>query len=98
MKLFAASALLLTIAATSAVAVDAPDGPPPKGTVCFARSLRDTEQIPMFCKGLGNMASVAEIYERGYRVVSTGITPEAGTGTVWLIIEKTRAVDVVANR
>jgi hypothetical protein len=59
-----------------------------KGTVCFANSLRDTEHIAIFCKGLGKFASVAEIYERGYRVVSSGVLPETAISTVFLIIEE----------
>lgn len=63
---------------------------PVKGTVCFAQTLRDTEHVAIFCKGLGKFASIAEIYERGFRVVSSGIVAEAGigTGTVFLIIEE----------
>ena len=79
-----------TLAAVSIFsnAAEAAETGPIKGTVCFANSLRDTERVAIACKGLGKFASVAEIYERGYRVVSSGVLPEAGTGTVFLIIEE----------
>lgn len=81
-------AVILAACGVSANASDAPTSPPPKGTVCFANSLRNTEQIAISCKGLGKFNSIAEIYERGYRVVSSGVLPEAGTGTVFFFIEE----------
>lgn len=69
-------------------ASDASASTAPKGTVCFANSLRNTEQIAISCKGLGKFNSIAEIYERGYRIVSSGVLPEAGTGTVFFFIEE----------
>jgi hypothetical protein len=72
------------------LATDAPAGAPPKGTVCFSNAIRNTEQIPISCKNFGKFSSVAEIYERGYRVVSSGVLPEAGTGTVFFFIEERR--------
>jgi len=82
-------AAILALSAASAFAADAPTGPLPKGTTCFSGSLRDTEQSPMSCKGIGKVANVAAIYELGYRVVSTVLLHESGMGTVVLIIEKT---------
>jgi hypothetical protein len=85
-RIFIAATLaaLCSFATTSSSAQTSPM----KGTVCFANSLRDTEHVAISCKGLGKFASVAEIYERGFRVVSSGVLPEAGTGTVFLIIEE----------
>lgn len=59
-----------------------------KGTVCFSNQIRDTEKVNIFCKGLGKFVSVAEIYERGFRIVSSGVLPEAGTNTVFFFIEE----------
>ncbi len=60
---------------------------PPKGTICFAgNSLRNLKDVPMGCVGLGRMSSIAEIYERGYRVVATGT--EVGGLTNYFIIEQ----------
>jgi hypothetical protein len=87
-KIVLCALVLVGSSAISAVAADAPAGPAPKGTVCFSNALRNTEAVPISCKGLGKFASVAEIYDRGYRVVSTGVITEAGTGTVYLIIEE----------
>jgi hypothetical protein len=81
-------AVILAACGVSANASDATTSPPPKGTVCFSNSLRNTEQIAISCKGLGKFNSIAEIYERGYRVVSSGVLPEAGTGTVFFFIEE----------
>lgn len=72
------------------LAADAPPSPPPKGTVCFSNAIRNTEQVPIFCKNVGKFSSVGDIYERGYRVVSSGVLPEAGTGTVFFFIEERR--------
>jgi hypothetical protein len=71
----------VTISASAQIA-------PVKGTVCFAVSIREAERSPIACKGLGKFASVAEIYEHGYRVVSSGVLPETPAGTVFLIIEE----------
>jgi hypothetical protein len=69
---------------TSALAQTAPL----KGTICFAASIREADKSPIACKGLGKFLSVAEIYEHGYRVVSSGVLPETPAGTVFLIIEE----------
>lgn len=88
MKKCTFGAVILAACGAAANASDAPTSPPPKGTVCFANSLRNTEQVAISCKGLGKFTSIAEIYERGYRVVSSGVLPEAGTGTVFFFIEE----------
>jgi len=85
--LFAATLAAVSVFANAAETVKTG---PIKGTVCFANSLRDTERVAIYCKGLGEFASVAEIYERGFRIVSSGVLPEAGTGAVFLIIEERR--------
>jgi hypothetical protein len=78
-----------------ATAADAAEAGPVKGTVCFTNSLRDTERSPISCKGLSaKFASVAEIYERGYRVVSSGVVPDVTAVTVFLIIEEMRHVGI----
>lgn len=77
-----AAILLLEIAPVAAQPA------PLKGTVCFANLQRDSEQGSISCKGLGKFASVAEIYDRGYRVVSSGVLPSSGPGTAFLIIEE----------
>jgi len=81
-------ALILPVLTISVWAADTPTAPPPKGTICFSNSIRNTDQIPISCKGLGKFSSIAEIYDRGFRVVSSGVIPEAGIGTVFLIIEE----------
>jgi opacity protein-like surface antigen len=81
-------AVIVAACGSAANASDAPTPPPPKGTVCFANSLRNTEQVGIWCKALGKFSSIADIYERGYRVVSSGVLPEAGTGTVFFFIEE----------
>ena len=81
------SAVILTATCASSGAADVPAGSAPKGTICYgANGLRTVETQPISCRGLGKFASVAEIYERGYRVVTSGVLPEAG-GTIYLIIE-----------
>ena len=81
-------AVILAASCTAANATEATTSSPPKGTVCFSYTLRNTEQGGISCKGLGKFSSVAEIYERGYRVVSSGVLPEAGAGTVFFFIEE----------
>ena len=81
------SAVILAALSTSSGAVDAPASGVPKGTICYgSNGLRTADAQPITCKGLGRFTSVADIYERGYRVVTSGVLPEAG-GTVFLIIE-----------
>ena len=88
MKIVPSTALLLAALAGQALAAaDKAMGPPPKGTICFVNSIRHTNQVPLFCEGLGDFESIAAIYERGYRVTATGSLEEAGTG-IYLIIEK----------
>jgi hypothetical protein len=88
MKIVCCLAVIAAVLSFTAFAADPPPGGPPKGTVCFAMTLRNTEQAHIACKGLGKFSSVAEIYEKGYRVVSSGVFPEAGVSTVFLIIEE----------
>ena len=71
-----------------AVAAGALDAGPIKGTVCFANQIRDTEKVPILCKGLGKFANVSDLYERGYRVVSSTVLQEAGVNTVVFFIEE----------
>lgn len=71
-----------------ACAVGAQDVGPVKGTVCFSSQIRDTEKVNISCKGLGKFATVAEIYERGFRIVSSGVLQEAGNNTVFFFIEE----------
>jgi hypothetical protein len=88
MKIVCCLAVSAAVLSFTAFAADPPPGGPPKGTVCFSNSLRNADQIPIACKGLGKFSSVAEIYEKGYRVVSSGVFIEAGVSTVFLIIEE----------
>ena len=77
-----ASLLLFSVAAS------AQDARPIKGTVCFVNHMREIEQVPFFCKGLGKIASVNELYERGYRVVSSTVLQESVVNTVVFFIEE----------
>lgn len=82
------TAVILTSIIRASFAADAASGPPPKGTICYGTNgLRMADTQPISCKELGRFSSVAEIYERGYRVVSSGVLPEPG-GTIFLIIEQ----------
>lgn len=64
--------------------------PAPKGTVCFANAIRDTERVNISCKGLGKFSSIAEIYEKGYRVVSSSVINETQVGTLVIFIEQSK--------
>lgn len=60
----------------------------PKATICYStNAMRLIDQQPMSCKGLGKFNSIDDLYQRGYRVVSSGVIPEAGS-TIYLIIER----------
>ena len=83
-------ALAMSACALATVTINASAETARKGTVCFANGIRHTEVVPIFCKGLGHFTSIAEIYEHGYRVVSSGVLNEPG-GTVYLIIEEQKA-------
>jgi hypothetical protein len=78
-------AIALVAVSFAASAADAP--PAPKGTVCFVNTLRTPFPEAISCRDLGKFATVAEIYERGYRVVTAGILAETG-GAMFLIIEE----------
>lgn len=71
-----------------AFAAGAQDAGPIRGTVCFANQIRDTEKVPIFCKGLGKFNNISDLYDRGYRVVSSTVLPEAGVNTVVFFIEE----------
>ncbi len=70
------------------VAAGAQDAGPIKGTVCFTYDIRNTEQVPFSCKGLGKFANVSDLYERGYRVVSSTVVKETSVNTVVFFIEE----------
>ena len=95
MKRLALFALGVVGSVVSAFAADPPGGSAPKGTICYSNNLAVAgEQTALIgCKGVGRFTSVSEIYERGYRVVSSGFLPETRNGlpplttTIYLIIE-----------
>ncbi len=82
------STVILAACSAAAIAADAPPSPAPKGTVCFSYEMRNTEKVPIGCKGLGRFFSIAEIYERGYRVVSSTTVMEGPVYTVIFFIEE----------
>jgi hypothetical protein len=88
-RMFGMLVFAATLSNTAAPAIAQQSSEPaPKGTVCFANSIRDTERVNISCKGLGKFSSVAEIYERGYRIVSTSVIHETQVGTVVIFIEE----------
>jgi hypothetical protein len=89
-------AYILTALAVPAFAADALLGSAPKGTICYSNNLvvAGESNALINCKGLGKFTSIAEIYERGYRVVNTGFLPDPRPGvppltsTLYLIVEE----------
>lgn len=63
--------------------------PPMRGTVCahFALNAPDDAQV-VTCKGLGKFLSIAELYERGYRVVSSSAATGTAQGVIFIYIEE----------
>lgn len=67
----------------------APTPPQPRGTVCTHYVLNAPDDVPVItCKGIGKILSVAELYERGYRVVSATQATGTGQGVVFIYIEE----------
>ena len=71
-----------------ASASSAQDVASPKGTICFTYNIRDIAKVPFTCTGLGKFASINELYERGYRVVSSTVLQESTVNTLIFFIEK----------
>lgn len=80
-------AFILTALSFSSRATETSSNPP-KATICYSsNAMRVIDQQPMSCKGLGKFNSIDELYQRGYRVVSSGVIPEPGS-TIYLIVER----------
>jgi|GEM_PF-6491933 len=81
-------AVILAACGICAKAADAPASLPPKGTICYSYNIGlEKDQTVIGCRGLGKFSSIAELYEKGYRVVNSGFVP-GGTGqTMYFIIE-----------
>lgn len=79
----AAGVLSLALAPVLAQPTSTP-GNRPKATICFSYNLaKSSTQLPSLnCDSLGSVANLAELYEKGYRVVSSGILSEQYPGGV----------------
>ena len=88
--------LVLVVHTSLAAPFDTMSSIQPKGTICYSNSLVVAGEANLIinCKGLGKFNSIAEIYDRSYRVVSSGFVPEsrpgmpAFTSTIYMIIEE----------
>lgn len=66
----------------------------PKGTLCYSNNITfEKDSTSISCRGInGAFRSVAEIYERGYRVVTSGFVPDPRSGgssqTMYFVIEE----------
>lgn len=85
-------AVILAACGVVANAADTPPGPSPKGTICYSYNIGlEKDQTVIGCRGLGKFSSIAELYEKGYRVVNSGFVP-GGTGqTMYFIIEERKS-------
>jgi len=89
-------ASLAAISAHVAVAADAPQGSVPRATICYSNNMspKAGEQTVIGCQGLGKFSSLHELYERGFRVVSSGFVPDPRVGmspftqTMYFLVEE----------
>ncbi len=81
MKNYPCLILLSLLISAPLVAADPPGGQV-RGTMCTSNSLMvpGEKNTLIACKGMGPFNSVAEIYDRGFRVVSSGFLPDSRPG------------------
>lgn len=90
------AAVFLTSFTVSAVAAEPSATSPVKGAICYSNNLvvPGEQSVVISCKGIGRFGSVVEMYEKGFRVVSSGFLPESRPGmppltsTMYLIVEQ----------
>jgi Lon protease-like protein len=76
-----------------ASAADGPANPAPKGTICYSNNITlEEDRTLISCRGLGRFKSLAELFEHGYRVVTSGFVPNptngGNTAAMYFVIEE----------
>lgn len=64
----------------------------PKAAICLANQgiFTNKGNPPFVCAGIGEFKNIQEIYERGFRVISTGLVKGTVVEAFYLVIEESK--------